>query len=170
MSNLYFEIPGNVTIAVFVTEINESSLMFDLSIPNSDATLSMLEQIQFELDDSGILGGIAIKGLGNFAERCAPVDASSKQTASHVCVRFDPTEVSIKEKSELCFVMSHDQLNLSLDTVFGQNFAVQLTKTEQDAKLVDFQTRPDATAAEAGMMGMLRAMTRLNGKQGTASR
>ena len=56
MSNLYFEIPGNVTIAVFVTEINESSLMFDLSIPNSDATLSMLEQIQFELDDSGILG------------------------------------------------------------------------------------------------------------------
>lgn len=163
MSNLYFEVCSDVTVGILVTEMDDASLMFEITCPENPKSLKLLSALQLNLSDGALADGMTIKGLGVNATRHAPEGTAVTNGAFDIGVHFDTDQLTDHTRPEVCFAMQHAHLGLTVDTVFGQSFAVNFTtsgtpKLQDQAVLTEEDVKPSS-----GLAGMLdRARTTID--------
>lgn len=144
MSNVYFEVHGDVTLAVQVTEMTENALIYEIKFLDDKRSLEDLKSICFDLNDSSLADSIEIEELGIRAMK-----RPSKNL--DVMVEFDRDELAASERRSLCFVMRHPTHKLSIDTIFCQSFGVALAPAKVKL-MIDEEDDP----MQPGFFGAMR--------------
>lgn len=138
-SSVSFTIEGSVSVAVTVTELDDGSLKFDLSVLDDQGTIGDLNGLFFDMLDPTILDGLSSDGAditkeaydaGDVTNLGGGVNMNGELTSAggyDVGIRFGTSGMAKDDIQETSFVLSHSDIDLVLEDILGQDFGVRLT-------------------------------------------
>lgn len=145
MSTLTFTLNGDVNIGIVVTELDDGSLKFDLSVLDDTGSIGDLNAIFFDLADDSLAAGLSVTGddvtgtkfkadgvtkVDNFTNINGEVVNEYGKFDSGV--QFGTSGMAQDDIRETSFVLSHSEVDLTLDMLLGQDFAARLTSVGED--------------------------------------
>lgn len=140
METVSFTLSSDVNVAVTVTELEDGSLQFDLVVLDDTGSIGDLNGLFFDLVDDSVLSGMSVEG-DDVTGVAMKVDGVTKvsgfnningETANDygkfdIGIEFGTSGIGENDIRETSFVLSHDTLDLTLETILGQDFATRLT-------------------------------------------
>ncbi len=145
MNTLTFILSGDVNISISVTELEDGSLKFDLSVLDETGTIGDLNALFFDLADDTITDGLTVTGddvtgVKIKADSVTKVDSFTNINGEVVNeygkfdsgVQFGTSGIGEDDIRETSFVMSHSEHDLTIDDILGQDFAARLTSVGEE--------------------------------------
>jgi hypothetical protein len=142
MTEISFELAGDVTLNVTISELLDGTLRFDLAVDTDTGMIGDLNGLFFDLSDATLLDGLTITGddvtgviydensvtkvdnynnlNGEIVKEAGRFDAG---------VQFGTQGIAQDDIQQTSFVLSHDSQSLSLDLFLAMDFGARLTST-----------------------------------------
>jgi VCBS repeat-containing protein len=143
-NTLDFTIDGEPSARITVQEIGDGSLAFTVTVDTDSGYIGDLRGLFFQVADEALLGGLTVSGA-DVTDSDAAADAVSDlgnganvNGGNHgpfdVGVEIGTPGMSADDIQTTTFTLSHDSVDLTLDLIAEQDFAVRLTSvgTEGD--------------------------------------
>ncbi len=140
MASLTFELSDVVNVVVTVTELDDGTLQFTLSVDESTGTIGDLNALYFDLADDSLTNGLQVSGTDvtdeNFsADKVTKIDSFTNINGEVVNeygkfdggVQLGTSGMATDDIQETTFILSHESQDLTLDDILAQDFAVRLT-------------------------------------------
>jgi len=134
MSMMYFEVVGDVTFSVQVTE-TDAALAFGILVkPGETGSIKDLNGLRFNLRNPALADGMQVIGYKTDVDR-EPATLNTKFLNGHdMCLSFNHTDET--DSYRAFFILSHETEKLTIEDVFEQDFATSVTTPEQKAIVV----------------------------------
>lgn len=145
MNTLTFTLNGDVNIQIIVSELDDGTLQFDLSVLDDTGSIGDLNAIFFDLSDdipaAGLIAtGDDVTGVKFKEEGVTKVDNFTNINGEVVNeygkfdagVQFGTSGIAQDDIRETSFVLSHDDVDLTIASVLGQDFAARLTSVGEE--------------------------------------
>ena len=122
MCNLFFELGGDVTFAIQISETHDAGLFFEVSTNGPNGMIAALDTLKLNLNDKGLLGGVYIDS--------PMVEATLKRNADafDMGIAFDADSLGALSSNTVCFILRHKTDALKIAAVFEQSFGVTLNQ------------------------------------------
>ena len=171
MSTLHFELSDGVTVGITITDQGDGTLRFDLSVLEGTGTIGDLNGLFFDIADESLLSGLTVTGddiTGAVFKADAVTKGDSYNTVNgeitkdygkfDAGVQFGTQGMAQDDIQDTSFVLSHDSVDLTLDTFLAMDFAVRLTSVgdvdgAREDSLKIGGTAPDTPAEDPGDSG-----------------
>ncbi|SFI61409.1 hypothetical protein [Celeribacter neptunius] len=170
MATMSFVIEGEVNVQVTVTEVN-GDLVFDLLVLDDTGSIGDLNALFFDVLDDSLVSGLSVTGDmitdDNFdANSVTKVDSYTNMNGEVVQeygkfdggVQFGTQGIGEDDIRQTSFTLSHDSLDLSLETIALQDFGVRLTSVGTEDGTRDDSLKLGATAPEAPASAVIEAV------------
>ena len=130
MCNLFFELVGDVTFAIQISETHDAGLFFEVSTKDPNGTIATLDTLKLNLSDKGLLDGVYIDS--------PMVDATLKRNADafDMGITFDADGLGALPSNTVCFILRHKTDALKIAAVFEQSFGVALCQDSDEKSLL----------------------------------
>lgn len=145
MNTLTFILSGDVNISISVTELEDGSLKFDLLVLDDTGSIGDLNALFFDLADDSIADGLTVTGddVTEYkieADSVTKVDNFTNINGEVVNeygkfdsgVQFGTSGIGEDDIRETSFILSHSDLDLTIDDILGQDFAARLTSVGEE--------------------------------------
>lgn len=145
MSTLTFILSGEVNVSISVTELDDGSLKFDLSVLDDTGSIGDLNALFFDLANDSIADGLTVTGddvekVNIKADGVTKVEGFTNINGEVVNeygkfdsgVQFGTSGIGEDDIRETSFELSHKQLDLTIDDILGQDFAARLTSVGEE--------------------------------------
>lgn len=165
LQSLYFEIPGEPSVLVEVTETDTGDLKFTLCVDPDAENTADLRGLFFDIGDEGLLDGLSISdgthhsddkigddSVTNLGGGCNVNGVEADEGGFDIGVEFGTSGMAKDDIQLTEFVLSHDFIDLSLADIENMEFAARLTSvgTEEDGR--DGSLKLSTTAPEAEVL------------------
>lgn len=162
--SLSFLIEGAVNVQVTVTE-DEGALRFDLAVLDDTGSIGDLNGLFFDIFDDGLADGLKARGEDVSAQEFGADSVSNLGKGINVrgeagndgddgafdCgVAFGGSGLGDGEIRETSFLLSHESVELYIDDIAGEDFAVRLTSVGPEDGPREASLKMAAVAPEAG--------------------
>lgn len=140
METVNFTLSSDVNVAVTITQLDDGTLKFDLTVLDETGSIGDLNGLFFDLMDDSILSGMEITG-DDVTDTAMKVDGVTKVSGFNnvngevandygkfdIGIEFGTSGIGTDDIRETSFILSHDTLDLTLEALLGQDFAARLT-------------------------------------------
>ena len=140
MNTLTFTLTGDVNVQFTITELDDGTLKFDLLVLDDTGSIGDLNAIFFDLADGIDPTGLSVTGedvTGTVfkEEGVTKVDNYTNINGEVVKdygkfdsgVQFGTSGIAEDDIRETSFILSHSDMDLTIDALLGQDFAARLT-------------------------------------------
>ncbi len=140
MSTLTFTLYGDVNVRVMVSELADGTLQFDLSVLDDTGSIGDLNAVYFDLADDSLTAGLTAAGddvTGMVFDQDSVTKVDNYTTVNgdvvkelgrfDAGVQFGTQGIGTDDIRETSFVLSHSGMDLSIDMLLSQDFALRLT-------------------------------------------
>lgn len=140
MLSEYFVIEGEVNVGITITELGDGTLKFDVVVLDDTGSIGDLNALFFDLADDGLTDGLSVVGedISGTAFKEDGVTKVSSYTNMNgevikdlgkfdAGIQFGSQGISEDDIRETSFVLSHDTIDLTLQSFSLQDFGVRLT-------------------------------------------
>ena len=158
-----FEIEGEVTAVVTITEQGDGTLLFEIDQTSADGSLADLRALYFDLADDSLAKGLSVTGddVTDSAFKANKVSGLGNDTGVKGQVlkeagRFDggvefgTQGLGKDDVRSTSFTLSHEDQALTLDLFSLQDFAVRMTSVGQEGDR-EGSLKLGGTAADASL-------------------
>lgn len=145
MTTSTFVLTGDVNISVTVTELDDGSLKFDLVVLDDTGSIGDLNAIFFDLADDSLTDGLTVSGddvtgVKFKVDGVTKIDSFTNINGEVVNdygkfdsgVQFGTAGIGEDDIRETSFILSHSDVDLTIESILGQDFAVRLTSVGQE--------------------------------------
>ncbi len=140
MASLTFELTDVVNVIVTVTELDDGTLQFTLKVDETTGTIGDLNALYFDLADDSLSGGLQVSGTDITGDKFSADSVTKIDSFTNINgevvneygkfdggVQFGTSGMATDDIQETTFILSHDSMDLTLDDILAQDFAVRLT-------------------------------------------
>ena len=126
MCNLFFELGGDVTFAIQISETHDAGLFFEVSTKGPNGMIAALDTLKLNLNDKGLLDGVYVDS--------PMVEATLKRNADSfdMGITFDADGLGALSSNTVCFILRHKTDALKIAAVFEQSFGVALNQNPDE--------------------------------------
>jgi Ca2+-binding RTX toxin-like protein len=163
MASLTFTIEGEIRAQITVTENGTGGLIFNVTLLSNTATIGDLRALYFDVSNESLLSGLSVSGTDVTGDRYAAnavtfVDSRDTNVNGEVINEFGKFDVGVElgtagigsdDIQSTEFVLTHDSLDLTLDLIALQDFAVRITSVGEEDGERDDSLKLGATAPDA---------------------
>lgn len=125
MSKLFFEIVGDVTFEIQITETHDAALFFEVSTKGANGTLAALDTLEFGLNNVADLGSVMVESPLVDAKVLSKAADNQFDGPFDIGIAFDADALADRDADSLCFILRHKTDPLKIDAVFEQSFGVR---------------------------------------------
>ena len=129
MSKLYFELVGETTLAIEITAVQGTGLLFDLSITSGGSDLTALKNLEFNLNTAELAAEVEFEGLNAHVKQTPQLFAAIRRSPFSIQLTFDNKDLSAAKT--LSFIMRHPTQDLTIENVYDQAFAMNIDTEEE---------------------------------------
>lgn len=141
MSTLTFTLYGDVNVRIVVSELTDGTLQFDLSVLDDSGSIGDLNAVYFDLADESVTSGLSVSGddvtgMAFKQDGVTKVDGGYTNINGEVVnelgkfdagVQLGTSGIGTDDIRESSFILSHSSMDLTLDMLLSQDFALRLT-------------------------------------------
>ena len=145
MSTLSFILSGDVNVSVTITEQSDGTLKFDLVVLDDTGSIGDLNALFFDLSDDSIADGLTVAGDDVTGTKISADGVTKVDNFTNIngeianeygkfdCgVQFGTSGIAEDDIRETSFVLSHSDMDLTIDALLGQDFATRLTSVGEE--------------------------------------
>ncbi|MBV1863393.1 MAG: hypothetical protein KUG74_03065 [Rhodobacteraceae bacterium] len=140
-----FVVEGDVNVSVSMTELEDGNMKFDLKVLGDEGDVGDLRGLFFNFGDESLLGGLSVEGedvtgekfeadgvtdLGNGVNMKG--DGVNDNGAFDGGVSFGTPGIGADDIQETSFILSHEDVALTVDDFAGQPFGLRLTSVGEE--------------------------------------